>query len=61
MSKKTEAEHIKKLKLDDYEVGRVLGKGTSSPTQVDSGRSRSPRTKRPASMSPSNSSTNTKS
>lgn len=59
--KKGEGETIKKLKLEDYEVGRILGKGISDPIQVDSARSRSPRTKKPASTSPSNFSTNMRS
>lgn len=38
--KKGEGETIKKLKLEDYEVGRILGKGISEPIQVDLARSR---------------------
>jgi hypothetical protein len=48
--KKATGEAIKKLKLEDYEVGRVLGKGTSIFIQEASAKSKSPRTKRPESM-----------
>ena len=36
--KKGESESIRKLKLDDYEIGRVLGKGRRSAMQVASAR-----------------------
>ena len=36
--KKGESESIRKLKLDDYEIGRVLGKGTCVVRQAVSAR-----------------------
>jgi hypothetical protein len=33
--KKAEGETIRKLKLEDYEVGRILGKGILYTMQVD--------------------------
>jgi hypothetical protein len=50
--KKGEGETIKKLKLEDYEIGRVLGKGKNETIKVDLARLRSPRTKKQESMLP---------
>lgn len=36
--RKGEGETIRKLKLEDYEVGRILGKGNGGSIQVDSAR-----------------------
>jgi hypothetical protein len=36
--KKAEGESIRKLRLEDYEIGRILGKGSATIIQVVSGR-----------------------
>lgn len=48
--KKGEGETIRKLKFEDYEIGRVLGKGRTVVIQVALVRSRWLKTKRRASM-----------